>query len=200
MLCYRRRNTGRSGAVLGGVLEPPSPRPPPFPINLHAVTNTTPNQTVSAPPVGGAPMLCYRRRNTGRSGAVLGGVLEPPSPRTPPVPLNQQRASRQLLGRSGAVLGGVLEPPSPRTPPVPLNLLAVTNTTSNTTVSAPPVGGAPMLGYRCRKRHRNNHSLANARSFAGAPPPPHPRASSGVTALVRMSSGPALRAPGFAQS
>ena len=66
-------------------------------------------------------MLCYRRRNAGRSGAVLGGVLEPPSPRTPPVPLNQQRASRQLLGRSGAVLGGVLEPPSPRIPPVPLN-------------------------------------------------------------------------------
>lgn len=58
-----RNKSVRSGAVLGGVLEPPSPRLPPLPFNLLTVTNTTPNQTVSAPPCGGAPMLCYRRIN-----------------------------------------------------------------------------------------------------------------------------------------
>lgn len=36
-------------------------------------------------------------------------------------------------------------------------------------------------------RHRNNHSLANARSFAGAPPPPHPRA--GATPPITPARG-----------
>ena len=46
-------------------------------------------------------------------------------------------------------------------------------------VSAPPAGGAPMLGYRFHNHRQGNHSLAIARSFVGDTPTP-PQLRSGA--------------------